>query len=152
MSQWWYLIISSSAAPFSSCPQSFSASVFSNELAFHIRWPTYWFFSSSICPSNEYSELIPFRIDWFDLLAVQGTLKRLLQHHSLKASILQCSSLWSSSHIHTWLLGKPSLLPDGPFSAKWCLYFFNMLSRFVIAYLPKSKCLLILWLDGSHHP
>ena len=84
-----------------------SIRVFSNESALHIRWPKYWSFSLSISPSNEYSGLIPFRIDWFDLLAVQGTLKGLLQHHSSKASILRCSaSSRSNSHIHTWLLEK----------------------------------------------
>ena len=78
-----------------------SIRVFSNESVLHIRWPKYWSFSFSINPSNEYSGLISFRIDWFDLLAVQGTLKSLLQHHSSKASILWCLSLWSISHIHT---------------------------------------------------
>ena len=90
----------------SSCSQALPASVFSNELALHIRWPKYWSFS--ISPSNEYSVLISFRIDWFDLLAVQGTLKSLFQHHSLKASIPQHSSFFTSnSHIHTRLLEKP---------------------------------------------
>ena len=79
---------------------------FSSELALHIRWPNYWSFSFSISPSNEHSGLISFRMDWFDLLAVQGTLKSLLQHHSSKASITQ-SSLWSNSHIHSWRLKKP---------------------------------------------
>ena len=83
-----------------------SIRVFSNESVLCIRWPKYWSFSFSISPSNEYLGLICFRIDWLDLLAVQGTLKSLLQHHSSKASILQLS-LWSNSHIHTWLLGKP---------------------------------------------
>ena len=87
------------------CP---SIRVFPNESAFHIRWPKYWSFSFSISPSNEYSGLISFRIDWFDLLAVQGTLKSLLQHHGSKRSILQCLVfLWSNSYIHTWLLVKP---------------------------------------------
>ena len=81
--------------------------VFSNESALHIRWPKYWSISFNISPSNEYSGLISFRIDWLVLLAVQGTLKSLLQHHSSKASILWCSALWSNSHIHTWLLEKP---------------------------------------------
>ena len=81
-----------------------SIRVFSNESAHHIRWPKYWSFSFSISPSNEYSGLISFRIDWFDLLAVQGTLRSLLQHHSLKVSVLWRSALWSNSHIHTWLL------------------------------------------------
>ena len=85
-----------------------SLRVFSNELAFWFRWPNYWSLSFSISPSNEYLGLISFRIDWFDLLAVHGTLKSLLQHHSSKASILGAQpSLWSNSHIHTWLLGKP---------------------------------------------
>ena len=92
-------------------PSTFpSIRVFSNESALHIRWPKYWSFSFSISPSNEYSGLISFRIDWFDLLTVQGTLKSLLQHHSSKASILwhfMSKSLWSNSHIQTWLLGKP---------------------------------------------
>ena len=94
LSRWCHPTILSSVSPFSSCPQSFPASVFSNELALHIRWPKYWSFSFSISPPNEYSVLISFRIDWFDLLAVQGTLKSLLQHHSLKASILQCSAFF----------------------------------------------------------
>ena len=85
-----------------------SIRVFSNESVLHIRWPKYWSFSFSISPSNEYSGLISFRIEWLDLLAVQGTLKSLLQHHRSKASVLQYSAfLWSNSHIHTWLLEKP---------------------------------------------
>ena len=94
LSQWCYLTISLSAAPFSFCLQSFPASVFSNESAVHIRWPKYWSFSFSISPSNECLRLISFRIDWFDLLAVQGTLKSLLQHYSLKALILWCSAFF----------------------------------------------------------
>ena len=85
-----------------------SIKVFSNELALCIRWPKYWSFSFSISPSNEYSGLISFRIDWFDFLVVQGTLKSLLQHHSLKHQFFGIElSLWSNSHIHTWLLEKP---------------------------------------------
>ena len=85
-----------------------SIGVFSNESALRIRWPKYWNFSFSISPSNEYSGLISLRIDWFDLLAVQQTLKSLLQHHSSKVSVLCCSAfLWSNSHFHTWLLEKP---------------------------------------------
>ena len=96
-----------------------SIRVFSNESALHIRWPKYWSFSFSICPSNEYSGLISFRIDWLDLLALQGTLKSLLQHHNSKASILWHSAfLWSNSHIHTWLLQKPYLWLDGPLLRK----------------------------------
>ena len=86
---------------------------FSSELVLHVRWPKYWSFS--ISPSNEYSELISFRIDWFDPLVVRETLKSLLQHHSLKASILWCSALCSNSHICTWLLEKPKLWLYGPF-------------------------------------
>ena len=84
-----------------------SVRVFSNESVLHIMWPKYRSFSFNISPSNEYSGLISFRMDWLDLLAVQVTLKSLLQHHSSKASILPCSTLWSKSHIHTWLLEKP---------------------------------------------
>ena len=100
---------SSSVPHFSSCPQSFPASgSFSMSWLFNIRWPEYWSFSFSISPSNEYSGLISCRTDWFDLLAVQGTLKSLLQYHNSKASVLQhSSSLWPNSYIHTWLLGKP---------------------------------------------
>ena len=111
-------------------PSIFSSiRVFSNESVLCIRWPKYWSFSFSISPSSEYSELTSSRIDWFDLLAVQGTLKSLLQHHSSKASILRCSAFfmvqfsWSNSHIHTWLLEKPQLWLYRPLSAKWCLCF-----------------------------
>ena len=101
--------ISPSVTPFS-CPQSFPASgSFPNELALHIRWPKYLSFSFNISPSNEYSGLISFRIDWFDLLAVQGTLKSLLQHHSLKASILQCSTFFMVQLSHPYMTtGKTS--------------------------------------------
>ena len=95
-----------------------SIRVFSNESAFHIRWPKCWSFCFSISPSNDYSGLISYRIDWFDLLSVQGTLKSLLQHHSSKASILQCSALWSNSHIHSWLLKKTIALTIWPLLAK----------------------------------
>ena len=84
-----------------------SIRVFSNESVLHIRWPKCWTFSFSISLSNEYSGLLSFRMDWLDLLAVQGTLKSLLQHHSSKASVLWCSALWSNSHIHTWPWEKP---------------------------------------------
>ena len=115
--------------PFSSCPQSFPAWVFSSELALHIRWPKYWSFSFSISPSSEYSGLISFRIDWFDLLGV-----------SWKAKFFSVQpSLWYNSHSHRWLLKKPYLWLNGPLSAKWCLWFFNTLSRFVIAYHPRNK-------------
>ena len=107
--QWCHPTISSSVIPFSSCPQSFPAlGSFAMKLAHHITWPKYWSFS--IRPSSEYSGLISFRIDWFDLFAVQGTLKSLLQHHSLKASVHWRSAFFrSSSHIHTWLLEEALL-------------------------------------------
>ena len=109
LSQWCRPIISSSVIPFSSCPKSFPASgFFSSESALHIRWPKYWSCSFKISPSNEHPRLISFRMDWLDLLAVQGTLKSLLQHYSSKASFFSTQlSLQSNSHIHTWLLEKP---------------------------------------------
>ena len=120
--------------------------VFSKELALHIRWPKYWSFSFSISPSNEYSGLILFRINLFDILAVQGTLKNLLQHNSSKSSILQRSALFMVHLSNSYrLLEKLSLWLYGPLSAKWSLLF-NMLPRLVIAFLPRSKYLLISWL------
>ena len=96
--------------------------VFSNELALHIRWPKYWIFSFSISPSNKYSGLISFRIDWFDLLAVQGTLKSLLQHHTSKASILCCSAFFMVQFSHPYMtLGKTIALTIWTFAASWCL-------------------------------
>ena len=118
--------------------------VFSIELVLHVRWPKYCSFSFSISASNEDSELISFRIDWFDPLAVQGTLKSLLQHHSLKASILWCSAFFMFQlYICTWLLETPKLwFLYGPFVGKVMSLLFNMLSRLVITFLPK-RCLLI---------
>ena len=118
LSRWYHPTISSSVVPFS-CLQSFPASdSFSNESALCIRWSKYWSFSFNISPSSEYSGLISFRIDWSDLLAVQRTLKSLLQHHNLKSSIFQHSApLWSNSHIRTWLLEEPQLWLYGLFSA-----------------------------------
>ena len=129
-------------------PSIFSSiRVFSNESVFHIRWPKYWNFSFSISPSNEYSGLIPFRIDWFDLLAVQGTLKSLLQHHSSKASVLQCSAFFVVQLSHPYMTtGKAIALNIQTFVGKLMSLLFNMLSRFVIGFLPRSKCLLISWL------
>ena len=125
-----------------------SIRVFSNESALRIRWPKYWSYSFSMSPSNEYSGMISFMIDWFDLLSVQGILKSLLQHHNSNASILQHSTfLWSNSHIHTWLLDKPKLWLDGTVG-KVMFLLFNMLSRLVIAILPRSKHLLISWLQS----
>ena len=124
-----------------------SIRTFSNESVLRIRWPKYWNFS--ISPSSEYLGLISFRIDWFDILAVQGTIKGLLQYNSSKSSILQGSAFFfSNSHFHTWLLGKPELSLEGPLLAKWYLCFFNILSRLVITFLPRSKCLLISWLPS----
>ena len=128
-------------SPFSSCPQSFPISVFSNASALHIRWPKYWSFS--ISPSNEYSGLISFRIDLLDLLAVQGTLKSLLQHHSLKTSVL----LVQFSH-PDMTAGKTIALTIWTFVSKVMSLLCNMLSRFVISFLPRSKHLLISWLQS----
>ena len=124
-----------------------SISVFSNELALHIRWPKYWSYSFSISPSNEYSGLMSSRIDRFDFLAVQGTLKCLLQHHSLKASILWHSAFFIVQLSHPYMTTGKTIALTIWTLAKWCL-FFNMLSRFVIAFLPKNKHLLISWLQS----
>ena len=124
-----------------------SIRVFSYEPALHIRWPKYWNFSFSISSSNEYSWLISFRMDWLDLLAVQGTLKSLLQHHSSKASILLCSAFFivQLSHPHM-TIGKTIALTRRTFVGKVMSLLLNMLSRLVIAFLPRSKHLLISWL------
>ena len=120
-----------------------SIRVFSNELNLHIRWPKYWSFSFSISPSNEYSELISFRTDWFDLLAVQETLKSLLQHHSSKASVFWCSAFFMMQLSHPYMTtGKTIALTRWTFVGKVISLFF-MLSRLVIAFLPRSKRLLI---------
>ena len=114
--------------------------VFSNELALYIRGPKYWSFSFSISPSNEYSGLISFRIDWLDLLAVQGTLKSLLQHHSSKASILRCSAFLMVQLSHPYMTtGKIIALTIWTFVGKVMSLLFNMLSRFVTVFLPRSK-------------
>jgi len=126
-----------------------SIRVFSNELVFHIRWPKYWSFSFSISPSNEYSGLISLRIDWLDHLAVQGTLKSLLQHHSSKAPILQCSTFFIVQLSHPYMTtGKTVALTRWTFVGKTISLLFNMLSRLVITFLPRSKCLLISWLQS----
>ena len=126
-----------------------SIRVFSNESALLIRWPKFWSFSFSISPSNEYSGLISFRMDWLDLLAVQGTLKSLLQHHSPKASILQCSALFKVQLSHPYMTtGKTIALTRGTFVGKVMSLLFNMLCRLVRAFLPRSKCLLISWLQS----
>ena len=129
-------------------PISPSIRVFSNESALRIRWPKYWSFNFSISPSNIYSGLISFRVDWFDLLAIQGTLKSLLQHHSSKASILQCSTFCMVQPSHPYMTtGKAIALTRQTFVSKVMSLLFNMLSRFVIAFLPRSKHLLISWLQ-----
>ena len=116
--------------------------VFSNESSFCIRWPKYWSFSFNISPSNEHLGLISFRMDWLDLLAVQGTLKSLLQHHSSKASILWCSAFFIVKHSHPYMTtGKTIALTRRTFVGKVMSLIFNMLSRFVKTFLPRSKCL-----------
>ena len=126
-----------------------SIRVFSNESALHIRWPMYCSFSFSISPSNEYSGLISFRIDRFDLLAVQGTLKSLLQNHSSKASILQCSAFFMVQLSHPYMnTGKTIALTRWTFIGKVMSLLFNMLSRLVIAFITRSKRLLISWLQS----
>ena len=123
-----------------------SIRVFSNESLLHIRWPKYWSFSFSISPSSEYSGLISFRIDWLDLLAVQGTLKTLLQHQSSKASILWHSAFFTVQLSHPYTTtGKTIALTRWTFVGKVMSLLLNMLPRYVIAFLPKSKCLLISW-------
>ena len=125
-----------------------SIRVFSNELVLHIRWPKYWSFSFSISPSNEYLGLISFRMDWLDLLAVQGTLKSLLQQHSSKASTLQCSAFFIVQLSHSYMTtGKTIALTRWTFVGKVMSLLFNMLPRFIITFLPRSKRLLISWLQ-----
>ena len=136
--------------PFSSCPQSFPASgSFQMRWYFHIKWPKYWSFSFSISPSNEHPGLISFRMDWLDLLAVQGTLKSLLQHHSSKASILRCSAFFvvQLSHPHM-TTGKTIPSTRQTFGDKVMSLLLNMLSRLVITFLPRSKRLLISQLQS----
>ena len=126
--------------------------VFSNESSLRIRWPKYWSFSFGISSSNEYSGFISFRIDWFDLLAVQRTLKSLLQHHNLKISILWCSAFFNgpaATYRHNYWKNNSfdyiNLCQQNDVSS---FFLFNTLSRFVIAFLPRSKCLLISWLQS----
>ena len=148
-SRWRHPTISSSVSPFSSRLQSFPATVFSSELVLHIRWPKYWSFSFSINLSNEYSGLISFRMDWLDLLAVQGTLKSLVQHHTLKAPILWCSAFFIVQLSHPYMTtGKIIALPRKTFVGKVMSLLFNMLSVLVIAFHPRSKHLLISWLQS----
>jgi len=117
-----------------------SIRVFSNELTLRMKWPKYWSFSISISPSNEHPGLISFRMDWLDLLVVQGTLKRFLQHYSSKASILQCSAFLTVQLSHPYMTTeKTKLLTRWNFVSKVMSLLFNMLSRLVITFLPKSK-------------
>ena len=150
LSQWCHPLISSSVVPFSFCLQSFPASGSFPVSQLCIRWPRYWNFSFSTSPFNEYSGLISFRTDWFDLLAVQGTLKNLLQHHNSKASILQHSAFFIDQLSHPYMTtGKTVVLTIQTFVSKAMSLLFNILSRFVIAFLPRSKHLLkIPWLQS----
>ena len=126
-----------------------SIRVFSSESTLRMKWPKYWSFSFSISPSNEYPGLISFRIDWLDLLAVQGTLKCLLQHHSSKASIVRCSAFFTVQLSHPYMTtGKTIALTRWTFVGKLTSLLLNMLSRLVITFPPKSKCLLISWLQS----
>ena len=126
-----------------------SIRVFSNESTLHMRWPKYWSFNFSIIPSNEHPGLVSFRMDWLDLLAVQGTLKSLLQHHSSKASILQRSAFFVVQLSHPYMTtGKTIALTRRTFVGKVMSLLLNMLSRLVITFLPRSKRLLISWLQS----
>ena len=123
--------------------------VFSSGSTLRMRWPKYWSFSFSISPSNEHTGLISFRMDWLDLLAVQGTLKSLLQHHSSKASILRCSAFFIVQLSHPYVTtGKTIALTRQTFVDKVMFLLFNMLSKLVIPFLPRSKHLLISWLQS----
>ena len=139
-----------------SCPLLFLPSIFpnirlfSNESVLRIRWSKYCSFSFSISPSNEYSRLISFRIDWLDLLAVQGTLKSLLQHHSSEPSVLQCSACFIAQLSHPYMtIGRNIPLTSQTFVGKVMSLLFNTLSSLVTAFLPSSKHLLILWLQSQ---
>ena len=141
-------VIQPSHLPLVLLPSMFpSIRLFSSESVLHIRWPKYWSFSFNISSSNEYSGLISFRIDWLDLLAVQETLKSLLQHHSSKASILHCSAFFMVQLSHPYMtIGKTIALTRWTFVSKVMSLLFNTLSMLVISFLPRSKRLLISWL------
>ena len=146
-SRWCHPAISSSVVPFSSCPQSLPASE-SFPMSLLLRWPKYWTFSFSISPSNEHPGLI-IRMDWLGLLAIQGTLKSLLQYHSSKAPILQCSAFFIVQLSHPYMTtGKTIALTRRTFVGKVMSLLLNMLSRLVITFLPRSKRLLISWLQS----
>ena len=126
-----------------------SIRVFSNESALHIRWPEYWSFSFNLSPFNEHPGQISFRMDWLDLLTVQGTLISLLQHHSSKASILQCSAFFIVQLSHPYMTtGKTIALTRWTFVGKVMSLLFNMMSRLLITFLPRNKRLLISWLQS----
>ena len=126
-----------------------SIRVFSNESTLHMRWPKYWSFSLSISPSNEHLGLISFRVDWLDLLAVQGTLKNILQHHSSKALVFRCSAFFTVQLSHPYMTtGKTIALTRWTFVGKVISLLLNMLSRLVMTFLPRSKRLLISWLPS----
>ena len=140
------IVCSPRLLPPSICP---SIRVFSNESVLHIRWPNYWSFSLGISPSSEHPGLISFRVDWLDLLAVQGTLKSLLQHHSSKASILRCSAFFTVQLSHPYMTtGKTIALTRRTFVGKVMSLLLNVLSRLVITFLPRSKHLFISWLQS----
>ena len=137
------------SSPSPPAPNTSQNQGFSNESTLHMRWPKYWSFSFSISPSNEHPELISLRTDWLDLLAVQGTLKSLLQPHSLKASILRCSAIFTVQLSHPYMtIGKTIALTRWTFVGKIMSLLFNMLSRLDITFLRRSKCLLISWLQS----
>ena len=149
-SSWWCHSAISSCCPLlllSPIPPSIR--VFSSESALHMRWSKYWSFSFIVSPSNEYSGLISFRMDWLDCLVVQGTLKSLHQHHSSKASILQCSAYFIVQLSHPYITtGKTIALTRQTFVGKVISLLFNVLSRLVITFPPRSKCLLTSWLQS----
>ena len=136
------------SSPSPPAPNPPSIRVLFNESTLCMRWPKYWSFSFSIIPSKEHPRLISFRMDWLDLLTVQGTLKSLLQHHSLKASILRCSAFFTVQLSHPYMnTGKAIALTRWIFVGKVMSLLFNMLSRLVITFPPRSKCILISWLQ-----
>ena len=150
LSWWCHPVISSSVVPSSSCPQSYPASgSFPMSQLFAIRWPEHWSFSFNISPSNEHPGLISFRMDWLDLLAVQGTLKSLLQQHGSKASIPRRSAFFIVQLSHPYMTtGETIALTRQTFVGKIMSLLFNMLSRLVITFLPRNKRLLISWLQS----
>ena len=153
LSRWYHSTITSSVTIFSSCPQSCPVSgYFSSELALHIRWPKYWSLNFSISPSNDYSGLISFRIDWFDLLACPRDSQESFlapQLESIKSLVLSLLYGPTLISVHYWKIGKNINLTTRTFLSKVMPPFCNMLSRFVIVFIPKSKCLLILQLQSS---